>query len=220
VPGRRARAIPGGPLVWWRRHPWAVVWISIFLTPLAVILLRFLDESGYFRMVTPLQWLLLAYFVGTLLFATLRTAARSSMRMLIGLGAALAGFGVLLWPMVWLTIGRTSCPSRAGKELGLTTAASVFENWKQGATDGAAWRAGTVDAAWADKRKDLALLEYNLVDSGCWDRFAPIAAGVTWHEFRVSVQRPDQTALSKIVIVHTAETREGWRITAVEGPLP
>lgn len=224
APGRRPAARPrspfGAPFVWWRRHPWAVVWISIFLTPVAVLGLRVLDESDHHRIVAPLQWVLLACFVATLVFAVLRSAARSAGRVALGLVAALAGFGVLLWPMIYVTLGRAICPAHAGRELGVTTAASLLEGWKAGEADGRAWKAGEVDPTWVEKSKAIALLEYNLVDSGCWERIAPIAAGATWHEFRVSVKAGDSSPLLKDLVVHTASTVDGWKITSVEGPLP
>jgi hypothetical protein len=64
------------------------------------------------------------------------------------------------------------------------------------------------------------LLDYQLVDTGCWERVAPIDVTSTWHEFRVTVQGRDQAALSKSVVVHTALGTGGWKITAIEGPLP
>jgi hypothetical protein len=56
--------------------------------------------------------------------------------------------------------------------------------------------------------------------TGCWERIAPIDASRTWHEFQVTVRNGDQDALSKTVVVHTAASLDGWKITGVEGPLP
>jgi hypothetical protein len=49
---------------------------------------------------------------------------------------------------------------------------------------------------------------------------APVDTTVTWHEFRVTVEDATRTPLSKLVVVHTAADREGWKITEIEGPLP
>ena len=66
----------------------------------------------------------------------------------------------------------------------------------------------------------VTLLEYQLVGSGCWERVAPIDATRTWHEFRVTVRGSGRAALAKSVVVHTAVGSDGWKITAIEGPLP
>jgi hypothetical protein len=36
----------------------------------------------------------------------------------------------------------------------------------------------------------------------------------------VTVSEPERAALLKTVVVHTSVGRDGWNITAIEGPLP
>ena len=76
------------------------------------------------------------------------------------------------------------------------------------------------DAGWHERAGAVSLVDYQLVETGCWERVAPIDGSRTWHEFRVTVQGRDQAALSKSVVVHTAAGPDGWKITAIEGPLP
>ena len=46
------------PFDFWRVHPWLVVWLCVFLAPVAVVLLRLADEWGFEGLVAPLQWAL------------------------------------------------------------------------------------------------------------------------------------------------------------------
>jgi pimeloyl-ACP methyl ester carboxylesterase len=64
----------------------------------------------------------------------------------------------------------------------------------------------------------LVLLDYRLMESGCWERLAPVPTRTTWHEFRVTVEQSDGERLSKLVTVHTRAARDGWRIADVDGP--
>ena len=52
------------------------------------------------------------------------------------------------------------------------------------------------------------------------ERVAPIDARHTWHDFRVTIREGERAPLSKVVVVHTDAAGDGWKITAIEGPLP
>jgi hypothetical protein len=208
------------PFVWWSRHPWVVVWACVFLTPGAVLLLRALDEYGFDTLVFPLEILFTAFFAFVLLRGVLFSARRALGRLGLGLVGALAAVGVLLWPVTQVTLGRVTCPPRAGTELGVQSAAVALEAWQRGEAGDAAWHGGEPDPAWRDKAKGLSLLDYQLVDTGCWERVAPIDGGRTWHDFRVTVKDGERAPLSKVVTVRTAAEGGGWKITGIEGPLP
>jgi hypothetical protein len=97
---------------------------------------------------------------------------------------------------------------------------AVLEAWKSGAPGVAAWRGGAVEASWQERARRIALIDYRLVESGCWERVAPISASSTWHEFRVTVKEADRAPLSKTVLVHTEKEGTGYKVAAVDGPLP
>jgi hypothetical protein len=208
------------PFAWWAAHPWVVAWVLVFLAAPAVILLRALDEAELDVLVRPLVWGLGALFVVALVLAALASARRSVTRLVFGTLGVLAALGMLLWPLTQVTLGRAPCPTRAGANLGAPVAAGALAAWQHGAGGADGWRNAEVDGDWRDRSRGVTLLDYQLVDSGCWERMAPIDVSRTWHDFRVTVQGNDQTALSKSVVVHTAVGSEGWKITAIEGPLP
>jgi hypothetical protein len=208
------------PFVWWAAHPWVVLWALIFLAPGAVLLLRFVDESSLEVAVQPLAWGFGALFVIALALALVASARRSVTRLVLGTFMALAALGVLLWPVTRVTLGRTVCPARAGTDLGAQAAAGTLRAWQTGAGGDDAWRRGVTEERWRERARAVGLLEYQLAESGCWERVAPIDGTHTWHEFRVTVQEAERAPLLKTVVVHTALGREGWKITAIEGPLP
>jgi len=208
------------PFVWWAGHPWIPLWVLVCLAPGAVLALRTGDESGYETLVQPLAWAFVALFVVALGLAMVASARRSVTRLAFGTIAAVAALGVLLWPVTRVTLGRTMCPARAGTDLGSAVAAGALGAWQRGAPGGEGWRNAQADGGWRDRSRAVSLLDYQLVETGCWERVAPIDVTSTWHEFRVTVQGRDQAALSKSVVVHTALGTGGWKITAIEGPLP
>ncbi len=208
------------PFVWWAAHPWIVVWVLVVLTPAAVLLLRALDESGLEILVRPVAWTLVALFVVTLALAMVASARRSVSRLAFGSVAALAALGTLLWPVTQVTLGRAACPARAGGDLGAPVASGALAAWRFGAGGDGRWQSGRADSAWIGRSRAVSLLDYELVDTGCWERVAPIDATRTWHEFRVTIQAGGPAALAKSVVVHTAVGTDGWKITAIEGPLP
>ncbi|HEY2994030.1 MAG TPA: hypothetical protein VGM22_14535 [Methylomirabilota bacterium] len=206
--------------VWWSAHPWFFVWACVFLAPAGVVLLRAADESGLERYVTPLQWTLLTIFAIVLLRGVLFSARRSGPRLVLGLLAVLGAVVLLLWPLTRVTLGRVTCPARAGTDLGVPVAATAIEAWQRGEAGDAAWRGGDPDPSWRDKARAIRLLDYQLVESGCFERVAPIDARHTWHDFRVTIREGERAPLSKVVVVHTDAAGDGWKITAIEGPLP
>jgi hypothetical protein len=208
------------PFVWWAAHPWIVVWVLVFMAPGAALLLRVVDESEFEIAVRPLAWGLSALFVIALALAVVASARHSVTRLAFGTIAALAVLGVLLWPVTHVTLGRTACPARAGNDLGARRAAGALDAWQAGDGGAASWQQGQPDAAWRERTRAVSLVDYQLVKSGCWERVAPIDGTHTWHEFRVTVSEPERAMLLKTVVVHTAVGADGWKITAIEGPLP
>lgn len=217
---RSRPVLPARPLVWWLAHPWVVVWALVLVAPAAALLLRALDESGFDVLLQPVLWTLVGLFVVALTVAMLASARRSVIRLILGTVATLAALGTLLWPMTQVTLGRTVCPPRAGDHLGAPAASRALEAWRRGAGAHESWRRGRADSAWLDRARTASLLDYQLVDSGCWERAAPIDATRTWHEFRVTIEDGGPASLSKSLVVHTAVDADGWKITAIEGPLP
>jgi hypothetical protein len=196
------------------------VWALVLALPLVSIALRLLDESGYHAGVAPMGWAFGALLVGALAMTAVLRAGRSPARFVLGLLGALAATGALLWPLTSVTLGRAPCPSRAGRDLGAPVAAAALEAWRKGAPDAAGWGEGRVDRAWIERARPFAVLDYVRLDSGCWERMAPVDDSRTWHEFRATVLAPDRNPLSKLVVVHTARGAVGWKVTAIEGPLP
>jgi len=210
-----------GPFVWWSTHPWIVVWTLVLLVPGAAVALRLVDESEHEALVSPLAWAFVSLFVAALALGALKSARRSPLRLALGLGGSLAAAGLLVWPVMDVTLGRVACPRRAGSDLGTSIATTALEAWSLRNAGGAAWRDGRAAGAWNDRARAYGLLDYQLVDRGCWERVAPVDGARTWHEFRVTVRpRDGETPLSKVVVVHAAAGAEGWRITGIEGPLP
>jgi hypothetical protein len=208
------------PFLWWGRHPWVIVWTCVFLAPGAMLLLRAVDEAGLERVVLPLEVLFIALFVLVLLRGALASARRSLTRLVLGTGSALVALLFLLWPVLWVTLGRVSCPPRAGADLGVPASAAALDAWLRGDAADAAWQGGEAAAGWRDKARAITLQNYQLVETGCWERVAPIDASRTWHDFRVTIKEGERAPLSKVVVVHTASAGDGWKITGIEGPLP
>jgi hypothetical protein len=224
VEARRAPAPRVSPLAaalgWWSRHPWVIVWACVFLAPGAVVLLRAADEEGLDRFLLPAEVALVAFFAFVLLRGVLASARRSLARLALGVAGALVALMVLLWPVIWVTRGRVSCPPRAGTDLGVQTSAVALDAWLRGEAGDAAWHGGTPDPRWRDKARAITLMDYQLVETGCWERVAPIDGSRTWHDFRVTIKEGERQPLSKILIVKTAAEAGGWKITGIDGPLP
>jgi hypothetical protein len=208
------------PFVWWAAHPWVVLWVLVFMAPGAALLLRVVDESELGIPAWSLAWGLGALFVIALALAMVASARRSVSRLAFGTIAVLAALGALLWPVTHVTLGRTACPARAGNDLGASRAAGALDAWRVGDGGAAAWEHSQPDAAWRERTRAVSLVDYQLVESGCWERVAPVDGTHTWHEFRVTVSEPEKAPLLKTVVVHTSVGRDGWKITAIEGPLP
>ena len=221
APAPSKAPLPSRALAWWGAHPWLIVWALVILTPAAAVLLRALDESGFEMLVRPLGWALGVLLVVTLAIAMTGSARRSVARLALGTVSVLIGLGALLWPVTQVTLGRTACPARATGDLGAAVAGGALDAWRRGVSGDASWRTGQADGAWQERARGAGLLDYELVDTGCWERAAPIDASRTWHEFRVTVRSNGEDApLSKSVVVHTATGDDGWKISAIEGPLP
>jgi hypothetical protein len=206
--------------MWWAAHPWIVVWMCVFLSPFVVVVLRVLDDAGYRRMVAPLQWLAIGVLVIAVVLGVAVTSRRSALRAMSGLAFAVAGVLLLVLPTTNVMLGRTACPTRAGHELGMSTAVAVVEAWGKGEAGDAVWSGGEASPAWKERVRTLSLEEFRLIDSGCWERVAPVRESPTWHEFRVTVREGTLAPLSKILLVHVAAEGGAWKVTGVDGPLP
>jgi hypothetical protein len=208
------------PFVWWSTHPWIVVWMCVFLSPFVVVLLRLLDDAGYRPLIAPLQFLAIGVLIVALVLGVAATARRSLVRAVSGVVFAIAGLLLLVLPTTNVVLGRTACPRHPGRELGLSTAVAVVEAWRKGETADAVWAHGEASPAWKQHVSELALEEFRLVDSGCWERVAPVRESPTWHEFRVTVREGTLAPLSKILLVHVADEGGAWKVIGIDGPLP
>jgi len=203
--------------VWWRRHAWIPVWIAIVLTPAALLSLRLIDDTGFALVLTPLLIGMIVLFLAMLAVAVRASATHSVPRALAGGGGALLAAGLLALAMIHV-IGQRSCPERMGVDRGIQVSAQMLDAWRKGeAAPADVWASAAAADAWRGRVGKLTLIDYKVVDSGCWERLAPVATKRTWHEFRVTVQQGDDR-FSKVVTVHTHATRGDWHITEVEGP--
>ena len=203
--------------MWWRRHAWIPVWIAIVLTPAALLSLRLIDDTGFALVLTPLLIGMIVLFLAMLAVAVRASATHSVPRALAGGGGALLAAGLLALAMIHV-IGQRSCPERMGVDRGIQVAAQMLDAWRKGeAAPADVWARAAAADAWRGRVGKLTLIDYKVVDSGCWERLAPVATKRTWHEFRVTVQQGDDR-FSKVVTVHTHATRGDWHITEVEGP--
>jgi hypothetical protein len=218
-PTKKVTPVYAKPFGWWSKHPWIVLWVCVFLTPAAMLTLRVLDDTDAANLVRPLLTAFIAFAVVALTTAVVIGLPRAPMRALVGGAAAIAGIVILLMPMLHV-IGQRFCPARMGTDRGIQTSAAMLEAWKTGEGLPDVWSRAEVGEDWRRRAADLALLEYRLVDSGCWERMAPVTTTRTWHEFRVTVRQGETDPLSKLLTVHTVAAGTGWRIAEVEGPQP
>jgi hypothetical protein len=214
---RRALEWYERPFAWWRRHAWTPVWIAVVLTPAALLALRLIDDTTVALLVPSalvLTVLLFLAIVGT----AVRTSARRSLpRALVGGGGAVLAAALLALPMTHV-IGQRACPEHMGPDRGVQVTTQMFDAWRKAAPPPAdIWTSAAVADAWKARVDKLALVDYKLVESGCWERLAPVTTGQTWHEFRVTVRRGDGDRFSKIVTVYTRAARDGWAIAEIEG---
>ena len=194
--------------------------MCVLLSPIVVVFLRLLDDAGYEGMVTAVRWLAIGVVVITVVLAVSITSRRSVVWAVSHLAFAIAGLLLLILPTTHVVLGRTECPPRAGEELGRGTAVAVLQAWRKGETIDAVWSGGEASPAWKQKVGTLSLDRFVAVQSGCWERVAPVKASPTWHEFRVIVREGTLEPLSKLVVVHVANEGGAWKVIGVDGPLP
>ena len=201
----------------WRRHAWIPVWIAVVLTPAALLSLRLADDTSVALVLPTLLTGMIVLFLVVLAVAVRASVTRSVPRALAGGGSALLAAGLLALAMLHV-IGQRSCPQRMGVDRGIQVSSQMLDAWRKGdAAPADVWASAAVADAWRARVGKLTLIDYKVVDSGCWERLAPVATKRTWHEFRVTVQQGDDR-FSKVVTVHTDATRGDWHITEVEGP--
>jgi hypothetical protein len=194
------------------------VWGAVLLTPAVLLSLRVVDDSDIAVLVQPILGVMILVFLGIVAVAIRRSASVSPLRTLAGTVGALLAVAVIAVPMTHV-IGQRSCPERMGPDRGLQVSAQMFEAWRRGgALPAELWASPALADEWRARARPLTLLDYKLVDSGCWERLAPVTTDKTWHEYRVTVRRGDADAFSKVVTVHTGAARGGWAISGVEGP--
>jgi len=194
------------------------VWVTVALTPIALLCLRLVDDSAIAVIVQPVIGLIIVMLLVTVTAAVCSNVSRSMPRTLVGGGGALLAAALLALPMTQV-IGERPCPDRMGPDRGLQVSRQLFDAWRSGGpppTD--VWANGAVAEGWRERVRGVALLDYRLEDSGCWERLAPVTTSTTWHEYRVTVRRGDEDSFSKIVTVHTHAAQGGWRIAGIEGP--
>lgn len=207
------------PFVWWRRHPWIPAWLAVVLTPVVLLGLRLLDDTAVGVVVYAILVLLIVVFLGIVGFAVRRSISRSQVRALSGGGGALLVASLLVLPMLHV-IGRRACPEHMGVDRGLQASSQLFDAWRKGGRPPAGvWTSDDVGTTWRARVDKLALLDYRLTDSGCWERLAPVSTSDTWHEYRVTVQRGAER-FSKVVTVQTRAARGGWTVADIDGPEP
>jgi hypothetical protein len=216
-PARRVLRWWETPWVWWWRHPWVVVWVLVFLTPGALLSLRLIDDTGVALLILPLVVVMAVIFLVLVAIAARSSALRSATRAFAGGGSAVIAAALLALPMIHV-IGQRSCPERMGPDRGATVTMQLFEAWRKGEPAPDVWSSAAGADAWKPRADELALLDYKLVDSGCWERLSPVATKKTWHEFRVTVQPASGDPSSKMFTVHTLATLAGWKITEIEEP--
>jgi hypothetical protein len=194
------------------------VWVAVLLTPGALLALRVVDDSAIALLVQPIIGVMVVVFLVIVAAAVRKSAANSLPRTLAGGCGALLAVALVVVPMTQV-IGQRSCPDRMGPDRGLQVSAQMFDAWRRGGTPPAdVWTSPAVADAWRTRARALTLLDYSLVDSGCWERLAPVTTDKTWHEYRVTVRRDTGDGFSKIVTVHTSAAHNGWVISDVEGP--
>jgi hypothetical protein len=218
-PVRRALRWYERPIEWWGRHPWVPAWITVALTPVVLFCLRLIDESDVADLVQPpILALTVAVLLVTIAVAARSSAAHSLSRAVVGGGGALLGAALLVLPMTQI-IGHRPCPDRLGLDRGLHVATQTLDAWRRGGLPpDDVWASTAVADGWRQRVRDVALLDFKLDDSGCWERLAPVTTNKTWHEYRVTVRRGDGERFSKVVTVHTRAARDGWKIVGIEGP--
>ena len=203
--------------MWWRRHAWIPVWLAVVVTPAALLSLRLIDDTSFALVLPPLLIGMIVLSLAMLAVAVRASVTRSVLRAVAGGGGALLAAGLLALAMVHV-IGQRSCPERMGVDRGIQVSAQMLDAWRKGeAASADVWASAAVADAWRARVGKLTLIDYKVVDSGCWERLAPVTTKRTWHEFRVTVQQGDDR-FSKVVTVHTYATRGDWHITEVEGP--
>lgn len=194
------------------------MWIAVALTPAALLCLRLLDDSAIALLVQPILAVMIVLFLAIVAAAMRTSVARSVPRTLLAGGGALLGAALLVLPMMQV-IGQRPCPDRMGADRGLQATTQMFDAWRSGGRPPSqVWTSAAVADKWRERIRGLALLDYKLEDSGCWERLAPVTTRKTWHEYRVTVRQGDGDRFSKIVTVHTRATRGSWSIAEIEGP--
>jgi len=188
--------------------------------PAVLLGLRLLDDTEAAALVSPILAVAVLLFLLIVGVAVRVSGARSLSRAISGGAASLIVATLLVLPMIQV-IGRRPCPERLGPDRGLQAGTLLFDAWRnRQAPPASVWQSASVARTWSARVDKLVLLDYRLTESGCWERLAPVPTKTTWHEFRVTVQRPDGDRFSKVITVHTRATRGAWHIASIEGPEP
>jgi hypothetical protein len=193
-----------------------VLWVLVLLTPVALLSLRVIDDSALALLIQPLLVVMVLVLLVALGMALRRSLPRSSTRAVLGGVGALLAAGLLALPMIHV-IGQRLCPERMGADRGVEVSLQMMEAWRKGEpAAGEVWADGGIASTWGPRAEGITLLDYKLVDSGCWERLAPVITDKTWHEFRVTVREGENDPFSRTIVVHTSATYGGWKIAGVE----
>ena len=188
------------------------------LTPGLLFGLRLLDDSALALVLEPLLVVLALVFLVIVAAAARRSAGHSLPRAVAGAAGALILVALIVWPMTHV-FGQRSCPDRMGPDRGLQVSLRMLDAWQGGKTPPVdIWTSPAVADAWQKRARTITLVDYKLIDSGCWERLAPVTTGQTWHQFRATVRQGAGDGFSKTLTVHTSAAWGGWTISEVEGP--
>src|SRR5262249_43381369 len=121
----------------------------------------------------PILALTIVVLLVTIAVAARSSAAHSLSRAVVGGGGALLGAALLVLPMTQI-IGYRPCPDRLGPDRGRHIAPQPLEGWRRsGLAPDDVWASTAVADGWRQRVRDVALLDFKLDDSGCWERLAP-----------------------------------------------
>ena len=147
------------------------MWIAVLVIPVALLALRLLDDSAL-RVV--IAYILVAIGLAFVLVLAVAVVASGAGGLARG-AVALFVLGLLTLPMLHV-IGRRSCPELMGPDHGLRVSTQVFDAWRnREPVPSVLWASADLGSAWSSYVDGLALREYHVTGSGCWERLAPVA---------------------------------------------
>jgi len=107
------------------------VWVTVALTPIALLCLRLVDDSPLAVIVQPVVSLIIVMLLVAVAAAVRANASHSLSRTLAGGGGALLAAALLVLPMTQV-IGQRPCSDRMGSDRGLLVSRRLFDAWRSG----------------------------------------------------------------------------------------